>query len=371
MPLQQTPLYPFCINRGARMMPFAGWEMPMQFSGLIEEHHAVRNKAGVFDISHMGVFALTGDNPKKKLQKLIPTDLNRIGPEESCYTLLLNENGGIIDDLIVYDIDDKNKETETILIVLNSACIKTDIDWLQKNLQDDNLKLTDKKKDGVFLAVQGPSSQELLEKIVNQPLSSIPRFGHRVITNSSRLKNNNDSLLISRTGYTGEDGFELLLNAQNGKIIWEKLIEQGVQPCGLGARDTLRQEAALHLYGNDINATTTPFEAGLGWLINLEMNENFIGREALEKQTPKGIKRRLVGLEIKGRAIARQGYGVFHQDSKIGTVTSGTWSPSLGKAIAQAYVPLEISDIGSTLEVEIRQQRHTATIIKKPFYRRA
>ncbi len=370
MELKQSPLYQLCRNEGCRVVPFAGWEMPIQFSGLLKEHHAVRHEAGLFDISHMGVLRLEGSNPKAVLQKLVPSDLNRIGPGEACYTVLLNKEGGIIDDLIVYDLGANNEKKETLLIVINAACYSNDINWLQQHISPSNIHISDAKKDGVLLALQGPKSQEILENYCKESLGNLPHFGHRQIQLKGIKQADSYPLFIARTGYTGEDGFELLLTGEQGKILWQKLINEGIIPCGLGARDTLRLEAGMHLYGNDLDSTTTPFEAGLGWIVHLEMLEQFIGRDVLEKQAKEGLNQRLVSLKLQGRAIARKGHKAFFQDKLIGRITSGSWSPTLNEAIALAYVPTEYSKVGNELLIEIREKKYPAKIIKKPFYRK-
>ncbi|WP_320666732.1 glycine cleavage system aminomethyltransferase GcvT [Prochlorococcus sp. MIT 1307] len=368
MELKRTPLYEQSLKEGCRIMPFAGWEMPIQFSGLIKEHEAVRNEAGLFDISHMGILRLEGQNPKDALQSLVPSDLNRIGPGEACYTVLLNEKGGIIDDLIIYDLGNNNNQG-SLLIVINAASSDADIAWLEKYLQPANIQISDEKKDGVLIALQGPKSQKILEEYLNQSLSNLPRFGHTKIQFEGISKSKYCSIFLARTGYTGEDGFELLMSADAGQIFWKDLINKGIQPCGLGARDTLRLEAGMHLYGNDMDTKTTPFEAGLGWIVHLEMPTKFIGRDVLEQQAKDGVRQRLVALELEGRAIARKGYQVFDDGISIGKITSGTWSPTLNKAIALAYVPIEHSKIGSKLLIEVRKQQYPAKIVKKPFYR--
>ncbi len=370
MILKQTPLNNQCLQAGGRMVPFAGWEMPVQFAGLINEHQAVRQFAGIFDISHMGVFLLEGNNPKDILQSLVPSDLHRIGPGEACYTVLLNENGGIIDDLIIYDLGARNGNPAQLLLVVNAACTDSDLTWIRKHLESSNISITDAKDDKCLIALQGPKAQEVLEKVSGQSLSKIPRFGHCEIELTSIGLDVNSPIFISRTGYTGEDGFELLISSKGGNLLWSKLTEIGVTPCGLGARDTLRLEAAMHLYGNEINSSTTPLEAGLGWLVHLEMPAQFLGRKVLERQAQEGIKHRLIGLKIQGRGIARQGHLVIHKDKKIGEITSGTWSPTLQEAIALAYVPTEASKPGNLLEVEVRGKRHSAEVVKLPFYRR-
>ncbi len=351
------------------MVPFSGWEMPVQFSGLINEHMAVRKKVGLFDISHMGVIKLEGENPKDKLQSLVPSDLNRIGPGEACYTVLLNSDGGIIDDLIIYDLGSQNQKHESVLLVINASRTINDLNWLNKHLENKNLTFTNAKENKVFLAIQGPFAKKTLETVLDQSLEGIPRFGHKTLPKNT--SHNGNSIFLSRTGYTGEEGFELLLEAEEGKQLWLRLIKEGVIPCGLGARDTLRLEACMHLYGNDLTTKTTPFEAGLGWLIHLEMPSQFIGRNALEQQAKDGIKKRLVGLKLEDRAIARHGYPVLKGNMKVGEVTSGTWSPTLREAIALAYVPAELSELGTLLNVEIRDKIYKAKIVRKPFYQKA
>ena len=370
MTLQKTPLHEYFIRSGCRMAPFAGWEMPIQFSGLINEHQAVRKEAGLFDISHMGVFLVKGIGAKDSLQHLVPTDLYRIGPEEACYTLLLNEDGGIIDDLIIYDLGTNNKNEEQFILIINAGCIESDVSWIKKYLSKGNILISDYKKDSLLLALQGPSSLDNLEKIFKQSLSRIPRFGHKIIHLKTKDKENTKPIFIARTGYTGEDGFEFLIDKKLGIEIWTKLISQGVTPCGLGARDTLRLEAAMHLYGNEMNAKTTPFEAGLGWLVNLEMNANFIGRQALEKQVKGGIIKKLIGVEIHGRAIARKGYKIIQNNKQIGEITSGSWSPTLNKAIALGYIENEYGKLGTEISIDIRGKIEKATIVKRPFYKR-
>ena len=369
MGLQRTPLYDAATAAGGRMVPFAGWEMAVQFTGLVAEHHAVRRQCGVFDISHMGVLSLRGDGTKDALQALVPSDLFRIGPREACYTVLLNAQGGIRDDLIVYDqgrIDD----TDALLLVINAACAEADTAWIRSQLEPQGITVADHKGDGVLLALQGPEAAGRLEALAGTSLAGLPRFGHRVLD----LPGIGEAF-VGRTGYTGEDGFELLLPRPAGLALWQRFLDSGVTPCGLGARDTLRLEAAMHLYGADMDATTTPLDVGLGWLVHLEMPKPFIGRAVLERQTTEGVKRRLVGLKLQGRAIPRHGYPVLAAaaaagTTPLGTVTSGGWSPSLEAGIALALVPAELAKPGTELAVEIRGKAEPALVVKRPFYRR-
>ncbi|MFN9546390.1 MAG: glycine cleavage system aminomethyltransferase GcvT [Cyanobacteriota bacterium] len=362
--LRHTPLHAAAQRAGGRLVPFAGWEMAVQFAGLVQEHNAVRRHCGVFDISHMGVLSLQGDGVKDALQGLVPSDLHRIGPGEACYSVLLNDAGGIRDDLILYD-----RGPQEMLAVINAACAEADTAWLRDQLEPRGIQISDRKGDGVLLALQGPEAPARLEALVGESLAGLPRFGHREFTlRGEGLAG--EPVFVARTGYTGEDGFELLLSRHQGTALWDRLLAEGVAPCGLGARDTLRLEAAMHLYGNDMDAATTPLEASLGWLVHLEMPADFIGRAALERQTAEGLSRRLVGLKLVGRAIARHGYPVLHGGAMVGEVTSGTWAPTLGEAIALAYVPASLAKPGTELAVEIRGQAQPATVVKRPFYRR-
>jgi len=371
MKLLHTPLNKECQDLGGRMVPFANWEMPVSFSGLIEEHNAVRKKVGMFDISHMGVLKLKGKNIKSALQNLVPSDLFRIGPGEACYTVFLKEDGGIQDDLIIYDQGNLNTKEESIVLVINAARKDSDIEWLNLNLSKYEISISEFMPEGALIAIQGPQSKNTLENILQESLSDLPRFGHRTITSNPNIINSRESIFIARTGYTGEEGFEFLSSSETARSIWKNLIKSGVVPCGLGARDTLRLEASMHLYGNDINLETTPFEAGLGWLVHLEMPHNFIGRKALEKQAEDGTRKKLVGIKVQSKGIARKDYPVLYNNESIGYVTSGTWSPTLKEPIALAYVPSEIAKLDTQLEIEIRGKKHPAIIVKRPFYKKS
>ncbi len=368
MTLNKTPLHQICRDLGGRMIEFAGWELPIQFSSVINEHNAVRNNAGIFDISHMGAFFIQGSNPKDALQRLVPSDLHRIGHGEACYTVLLNKSGGIIDDLIIYDLESQKENIERVMIVINAACVESDLTWLKRNLITKNLEIFNAKTNKVLIALQGPKAKQQLDQVLDKPLINIPRFGHKEV--KIKINDEWDSMFIARTGYTGEDGFEILLAKETGKELWRKLINNGVSPCGLGARDTLRLEAAMPLYGNDINQDTTPFEAGLGWLVHLETPGEFIGKDALIQQNQKGIQKKLVAIKLDEKAIPRKGYQIIKNDKPIGEITSGSWSPTLNQGIALAYLPVETGKVGTKVWVQIREKMHPATIIKKPFYRR-
>ena len=376
--LRRTALFEAARAAGGRLVPFAGWEMAVQFSGLVAEHQAVRSGCGLFDISHMGVLRLRGDGAKDALQALVPTDLFRIGPGEACYTVLLNEAGGILDDLIVYDQgrvaaeESAGAETDGLLLVINAACAEADTAWIRAQLEPRGIEVSDSKGEGVLLALQGPEAANRLEALSGVSLAGLPRFGHRQLRLAGTAQGAaaGAELFVGRTGYTGEDGFELLLDREAGLALWQQLLAEGVVPCGLGARDTLRLEAAMHLYGSEMDASTSPLEAGLGWLVHLEMPKPFIGREVLERQSAEGVTRKLVGLKLEGRAIARHGYPVLRDGQSVGVITSGTWSPTLGEAIALAYVPSDAAKLGTELAVEIRGKAAPALVVKRPFYRR-
>jgi aminomethyltransferase len=373
--LRRTPLIEAVRQAGGRLVPFAGWEMPVQFAGLVQEHQAVRQACGVFDISHMGVLRLRGQGVKDALQALVPSDLFRIGPGEACYTVLLNEGGGIRDDLIVYDrgrVQAAEGDCDEVVLVINAACADADTAWIRSQLQPAGITIEDRKGEGVLLALQGPEAAAQLQALSGAALDGLPRFGHRDLTLAGEATGAaaGASVFVARTGYTGEDGFELLLDREPGLALWQQLLERGVAPCGLGARDTLRLEAAMHLYGQDMDASTTPLEAGLGWLVHLEMPADFVGRAVLERQTAEGVQKRLVGLKLQGRAIARHGYPVLHGGAVVGEITSGSWSPTLAEPIALAYVPAELAKLGTELAVQIRGRQEPAVVVKRPFYRR-
>ncbi len=354
----RTPLYDRAIAINARMTNFSGWEMPVQFSGIIPEHEAIRHRVGMFDISHMGKFTLRGESAIEQLQGLVPSDLNRLQPGQAQYTVLLNPQAGIVDDIIVYQEGEGN-----VVIIVNAGTKDQDKEWLLAHLDLNRLEFIDLSTQQALIAVQGPATVQHLQPLVDIDLSQLTNFGH------SRAVIFKNSAFIARTGYTGEDGFEVMVDPATGVKLWDALLASGVTPCGLGARDTLRLEAAMCLYGQEINDTTTPLEAGLGWLVHLEQKGDFIGRDVLMRQKTAGVSRKLVGLNMQGRYIARHDYPVVIGGRPVGIVTSGTMSPTLGQAIALAYVPTEFAKLGQVVEVEIRGKLHPATVVKKPFYR--
>jgi len=364
-PLARTPLYQLALEQKARLTAFSGWEMPVQYIGIGQEHEAVRTAAGMFDISHMGKFAFKGRQLLEQLQPLVPSDLIRLQPGEAQYTVLLNPQAGIIDDIIFYYKGEDNAGEQRGIMIVNAATRTRDKAWLAGNLDATSIELNDLSKDNVLIAVQGPKAVNYLQPFVQDDLTPIKAFGHLETTILGQ------PAFIARTGYTGEDGFEVMVAPETGVNLWRNLFTSGVVPCGLGARDTLRLEAAMALYGQDINETTTPLEAGLGWVVHLDTKGDFIGRSVLEQQKANGVEKRLVGVEMQGRYIARHSYPVIHDGKVVGEVTSGTLSPTLGKAVSLAYVPRKLAKIGQKLEVEIRGKSYPGVVVKKPFYRRA
>jgi aminomethyltransferase len=362
--LLTTPLYDLHCEQTARMTPFSGWQMPVQYRGIKPEHHAVRTSAGMFDISHMGKFILSGPGAIAQLQALVPSDLSRLSPGMAQYTVLLNESGGIIDDLIIYYEGTDEAGVDHVKIIVNAATTDKDREWLLAHLETATLNMQDVSRDYVLIAVQGPDAVEQLQAWVTEDLIAVPRFGHITATVLD------DEGFFARTGYTGEDGFEVMVKPATGIQLWRSLLDAGVTPCGLGARDTLRLEAAMALYGQDIDDTTSPVEAGLSWLIHLQDKGDFIGRSVIEAQKQNGVSRKLVGLQMQGRAIARHGYPVLAEGQPIGEVTSGTLSPTLAYPVALAYVSPDFAKVGQVVEVEIRGKTHPASVVKKPFYKR-
>ncbi|NJR59644.1 MAG: glycine cleavage system aminomethyltransferase GcvT [Cyanobacteria bacterium CRU_2_1] len=361
--LLRTPLYPLHLELNARVVPFSGWEMPVQYTSIGKEHQAVRERSGMFDISHMGKFVFSGKGLIEQLQQLVPSDLSALQPGEAQYTVLLNSEAGIVDDLIIYYQGENSTGEQQITTIVNAATTAKDRDWLLTYLNTKQFSFTDLSADKTLLAVQGPEAVKQLQAFVQEDLFAIKRFGHITGTVMGQPG------FLARTGYTGEDGFEVMVDPDTGQNLWRSLLASGITPCGLGARDTLRLEAAMALYGQDINDTTTPLEAGLGWLVHLDRKGDFIGRSVLESQKQSGIARRLVGLRMAGRNIARHDYPVAYNGETIGTVTSGTLSPTLGYPIALAYVPTELSKINQSLNVEIRGKSFPATVVKRPFYK--
>ncbi|APB35139.1 glycine cleavage system aminomethyltransferase T [Gloeomargarita lithophora Alchichica-D10] len=350
--MPHSPLYE-CYQREAKLTEFAGWNLPGQFAGLTPEHQAVRHSAGLFDISHMGQIELMGNRILWDFNPLVPTAITHLQPGQAQYTVLLNPHGGIIDDIIIYHQGQPGAK-----LIVNAACSAKNLAWLAKHLPG-----TCQLVNQVLLALQGPQATGILQTLTADVLQAIPRFGHQIIT--TKL----GQIWVARTGYTGEDGWEIQAEPGVGQALWRELCDQGAVPCGLAVRDMLRLEAGLHLYGQDMDETITPLAAGLGWLVDWDKGD-FIGRGALTTQKTQGLAQKLVGLIGTGRRIFRPGYPVLAQGQTVGRVTSGTLSLSLGRPIGLAYVDTHWAKLGASLTVQVREQELPVTVVKRTFYTR-
>ena len=341
----------------AKMVPFAGYNMPVQYDGVNIEHEAVRKDCGVFDVSHMGEFLIEGPNALKLIQKVSSNDASKLTIGKAQYSCLPNDDGGIVDDLIIY----KLKE-ETYLLVVNASNIEKDWNWIaSKNNVDATMR--DLSEEYSLLAIQGPNAVEKMQVLTSHDLAEI-KFYNFVVGDFAGIEN----VIISATGYTGSGGFEIYCKNSEVKQIWDKVTEAGAKPIGLAARDTLRLEMGYCLYGNDITDETSPLEAGLGWIT--KFTKNFTNSEALKDQKRLGVERKLIDFELDERGIPRQGYDIVDgQGKKIGVVTSGTMSPMLGKGIGLGYVPMVFTDVNSKINIQIRKNAVPATVVKLPFYK--
>jgi len=363
--LKRTPLHGEHVRLGARMVPFAGFEMPVQYTGLMEEHRAVRERAGLFDVSHMGEIFVRGPRALEFVQRISCNDHSKMTVGRAQYTGLMYPEGTFVDDMLVH----KMAEDEYLLVV-NAANLEKDFAYLEELASGEaDVRVENESDRWAQIAFQGPLAAEILQPLVDVDLAAIRyyRFVHGTVLGHEAI--------VARTGYTGEDGFELYTAPDPAPEIWRAILEagkdRGVLPAGLGARDTLRLEAGMCLYGNDIDETTTPLEAGLGWIVKLDKGD-FIGRDILERQAEEGVERRLVGFEVTGRGIARHGYPLALEEGgePVGSVTSGTHSPTLGKPIGMAYVPADSAEPGTPLFIEIRKRWTSAVIVPLPFYSR-
>lgn len=357
-PLRKTPLNAIEKELGGKMVDFGGWELPVQFSGILEEHEAVRTRAGVFDVSHMGEITVRGRQAVEFLQKTTCNDVSRLEDGRAQYSGLLYPTAGFVDDILIY----RNGPAD-YLVVVNASNTEKDFEWMVENAQGMDAEVKNVSADYAQLALQGPDAERILQPLTGISLPAIKyyRFAHGTVDGVAAL--------ISRTGYTGEDGFELYVAPGEAPALMRRLIDAGARPCGLGARDTLRLEARMALYGNDIDASTTPIEADLAWIVKLEKGD-FMGRTVLERQKAEGPRRKLVGFEMMDRGIARHGYPVMDGQDEIGVVTSGTHSPTLKKAIGLAYLPLDKSAQGTEFMVLIRGKEARARVVPTPFYKR-
>lgn len=360
--MKHIPLRHIHEGLGAKMVDFAGFYMPVQYEGVNIEHETVRNGVGVFDVSHMGEFLLTGENALALIQKVCSNDASVIEVGKAQYSCLTNENGGIVDDLIIYRI----KENQYLLVV-NASNIDKDWDWISKH-NDLGVEMKNLSDEYSLLAIQGPKAVEAMQSLTSVNLSEIPYYSFKVADFAGI-----DNVIISATGYTGSGGFEIYCKNEEVEQIWNKVFEAGapfgIKPIGLAARDTLRLEMGFCLYGNDINDTTSPLEAGLGWIT--KFTKDFIASDILKKQKEEGVKRKLVGFELLERGIPRHDYEIVDKDGNvIGMVTSGTMAPSLGKGIGMGYVTVEHSKIDSEIFIRIRKNDVPAKVVKMPFYKK-
>ncbi len=362
--LKKTALAETHSKMGAKMIEFGGWLMPVQYNGIMEEHKAVRTAAGLFDLSHMGEIEVSGYQALEFLQFVTTNDILKLEESQAHYTFFCYPDGGIVDDLIVYHLAGK------YLLVVNASNIEKDYKWLLESriVRGFDCSIKNASYQTSLLALQGPKALEILQPLVKIDLADL-KYYHCTEGEIEGVK-----VLIGRTGYTGEDGFELFFQRNHSEKLWNLLLEagkaKGILPIGLGARDTLRLEAKMALYGNDIDGASNPLEAGLGWAVKLDKGPNFTGKEALERIKAAGPKRKLVGFEMIDRAIARHGYPVAVDGQIVGTVTSGSPSPTLGKNIGLAYVPPEYSSTGTKLQIMIRNKPAEAVVVKTPFYKR-
>ena len=359
-PLKRTPLYQRHVAVGGKIVPFAGFEMPVQYqTGIIAEHTAVRQTAGLFDVSHMGEFIVRGPQALDLVQYVTVNDASKIEVGQAQYSAMCLESGGIIDDLLIYRFADR------FMLVVNAANREKDLEWIQQHADTFDVELEDVSEGTALIALQGPAAREILQPLTKPDVNSIEyyRFSEGEVANVPAV--------ISGTGYTGEDGFELYTAAEDASKVWDALLSagssDGLIPAGLGARDSLRLEMGYSLYGNDLDENHTTLESGLGWITKLD-KDNFVGRDALIAQKDNGVARRLVGMKLEGRAFPRPGYSIVSNGEAVGQITSGTMSPSLGVGIALGYVPSEMARIDTVLQIDVRGRLADGRVQRPPFY---
>ena len=357
--LKRTPLYSLHRELGAKLIDFGGWEMPVQYGGILEEHRAVRERAGIFDVSHMGELEFTGPGAFEAIQRLTPNDVSKLADGRCHYSAFLTERGTFVDDLLVY-----RRGADSFLVVVNASNTPKDFAWARE--RSGKARVENRSDDYALLAVQGPRAAGIVARVAASDPSDLAYYGFREMPVLGK------PALVSRTGYTGEDGFEIYLAPEFAEEVFRGVLEagkaDGILPCGLGARDTLRLEAKMALYGNDIDDTVTPWEADLGWIVKMKKGD-FLGRDALERQKAEGVARKLVGFEMTERGIARHGYPA-ETPAGGGVVTSGTHSPTLGHPIGLALLPAAASPVGTDFHVEIRGRKTAARVVETPFYKR-
>ncbi len=355
--LKRTPLYDTHLKLGGRMVPFGGWDMPVQYTGILDEARAVRSNAGLFDVSHMGRIEISGPDAVSLLNRVLSVDVPKLRRRRARYGVICNLDGGIIDDTIVYRLG-----REQFLLIPNASNADTVADWLLRwRRGSDEVDVNIITEELAMIAHQGPTAQLMLSGLTDHDLSSLRLF------RAAETEIAGAPSIVARTGYTGEDGFELMVPAGDAARIWRALSDAGAVPCGLGARDVLRLEAGLPLHGNDIDAGTNPYEAGLGRFVDLDRDE-YVARESLIRLRDEGPARRLVGFDVVGRGIARQGHAIVAGDERVGEVTSGSYSPTLDRAIGMGYVREDLSDPGTPLHVDVRGRMVEAEVALLPFY---
>jgi aminomethyltransferase len=357
---KKTPLFDQHVKLGARMVPFGGFVMPIQYSGIIDEHRAVRQAMGLFDLSHMGEFRVSGHDALEAVDRLVTNDIIGLEVGQIRYTPMCYPDGGIVDDVLVY------RSSDHLMLVVNASNIVKDLEWVRNHVAGDAV-VEDLSEDFALIAVQGPETVGFLNGLTELDLDALEYY-HFATDLVAGVR-----AVVSRTGYTGEDGFELYVSPSDAAQLWQTLLREGdsggVRPVGLGARDTLRLEAGYMLYGNDIDQNTTPLEAGLGWTVKFG-ERDFIGREALQEQKAAGLKRRMMALESLDRGIPRPHFDILHEGERVGELTSGTYSPTFGHGIGLGYVRSDVAKPGIEVSVQIRQELHPARLVRKPLYKR-
>lgn len=354
---KKTCLYDKHVALGALVQPFGGFDMPIQYSSIIEEHNAVRNECGVFDVSHMGEVSVKGEDAERYVNHIFTNDVRPLSPGMILYGMMLYENGGTVDDLLVYKMGEND-----FFLVINAANIDKDFEWIMKNAEGFNVQIENRSDYYGQIAVQGPEAEKVTEEVLGIPCKELTFYTSKVINV------NGEDVIISRTGYTGEDGFEIYGNHNYICTLWDKLIESGrCKPCGLGCRDTLRFEVGLPLYGDELSKDISPVMSGLSMFCKLDKPE-FIGKEAIAAQKAEGPKQKVVGIELEGHAVPRHGYAVLHNGEKIGEVTTGYQSISTHKSICMALIDAAHAKLGTQLEVQIRKKTFPGMVVKKRFY---
>lgn len=356
--IKKTPLYDFHVKLGAKMVEFSGFLMPVSYEGIIKEHNAVRSNAGIFDISHMGEFMLEGKDVIPFLQYIMINDLNLLEPSKGQYSIMTYENGTVIDDLVYYE-----ETPEQFRMIVNAGNIEKDFKWLTDHIGEFDIKITNLSDLRARIAFQGPYADDLLQPLVDTDLSKINRFYF------AKCNLNGIPIFIARTGYTGEKGFELSFDNNYANKVWEDLMNLGASPAGLGARDSLRLEACYSLYGHEISDSITPIEAGLFWLVKPKEGIKYIGKDILLKQKAEGTERTIVGLNLIDRGIIRENYKIYKDGEQIGYVTSGGFSPTLDKTIGLGLIKTQFKDVGTEIQIEIRNKLLKGKIVPIPFFR--